>query len=520
MNENPTDWTVEAPSLTLYAFHLRNDITKGSQRVRDNANQLWEQCVALGEQYDIPILKSLKTALRSYIYNSTGGQHHYTPTNEDREVTEAEKPYLDDWLELVRIDPKLNKARHLRFHADVEKDGLRLMGEIYPLRIHDTYAVDLTFRYRETVEFAQLRSLNPADQLQSSLGKTLLLFAKPVNVPESAYQDFASQCVVALLAGTNDNPNLLSQGQLFGSPLFEYENDQENPRERVHILVWLNCHPETLQCIGQSEAYHALLTLLCCRHKILYAYHQSRQCNSTAWELYSQLEQKVEELVQPPEETLEQLKEWLKKIPQIAFEYAKYLRDIEDHYNTISDNAKNYASRLEKIQALSLPNDDLASLQNFLRHTCKPLQNQIKVDLRYLTPGQSLFQQMTDTIRGLVEVQQAERDRALQEDLRRSEEAAQKREQKLQLWITLVATGLAVSGISSQVQPQPVETFLNYRQPSGSTVCPNAGFSSCLFYSFLDVMIHVLFGVAAALLLRLIISAYQNKKTGSTNSKN
>lgn len=49
----------------------------------------------------------------------------------------------------------------------------------------------------------------------------------------------------------------------------------------------------------------------CCN--ILYAYHQSRQCNSTAAELYSQLEQKVEELVQPPEETLEQLKEWLKK---------------------------------------------------------------------------------------------------------------------------------------------------------------------------------------------------------------
>lgn len=147
------------------------------------------------------------------------------------------------------------------------------------------------------------------------------------------------------------------------------------------------------------------------------------------------------------------------KISQIAFSYAKYLRDIEDHYNTISDNAKNYGSRLEKIQALSLPNDDLTSLQNFLDHTRKQLQNQIKGDLRYLTPGQSLFQQMTDTIRGLVEVQQAERDRALQEALRASEKAAQEREQKLQLWITLLATGLAVSGISSQVQPKPVECF-------------------------------------------------------------
>jgi len=517
MNETATDWKVEAPSLTLYAFHLRDDITKGSQRVRDNANQLWEQCVALGEQYDIAILKSLKTALRSYIYNSTDGQHHYTPTNEERELTEAEKPYLDEWLELLRLDPKLSKARHLRFHADVEKDGLRLMGEIYPLRIHDTYAVDLTFRYRETVEFAQLRSLNPTDQLQGSLGKTLLLFAKPVNVPQSGYQDFANQCVAVLVPEMVGYLKPSAVGQLFGSPIFEYKNDQENPRERYHILVWLG-DEETRKRSG--EIYHPLLNLLCCRSKIFFAYHQSRLCNDSACELSSHLEQTVNELIHPPEETLEELKQFLKATQKIAFNYAKNLRNIKEYEGTIATNIQNYTTKLEEIKTLTLVNDNLAFLQSFLHQTCKQFQDQIQVDLNYLTPSQTLFQQMTDTIRGMVEIDQAERDRALQEALRDSEKAAQEREQKLQLWITLVATGLAVSGISSQVQPEPVETFLNYRQPNDSPVCPNAGFSTCLFYSFLDVIIHVLFGVAAALLLRLIVSVYQNKKTGSTNSKN
>jgi len=502
MNEIPLDWEVESPSLTLFAFHLRND-TKG---VRDNANQLWEQCITLGEQHDIPLLKSLKTALRSYTYNSKDSQYQYTPNNEDREATEAEKPYLDDLLELVRKDPKLGQARQLSFHALTGKDDLQLMGELYPLRIHDTYAIDLTLRYRQTVDFTQFSLLNSFEEIRGSLGQTLLFFAKPVNVPESNYQDFANQCVAALLPQTANNLNPSCQGQLFGSPIFEYKNDQENPRERPHILVWLNSHPETQQYIGQSEAYHALLNLLCCRHKILFAHHQSSLCSEAAWEIYSQLEEKVEELTQPPEETLEQLKQWLKQIPQTAFHYTKYLRDIEYHRTAIATNIQNYASRLEKLQTFSLPNDDLTFLQYFLNSTCcKQSQKQIQVDLNYLTPSQNLFQQMTETIRGLVEVDQAERDRILEEAFRESEKAAQEREQKLQLWIALVGTGLAVSGISSQVESTPVETILNYRQPNQPPICPTAGASTCILYSFLDVMIHVFVGVAAALLLRLIV---------------
>lgn len=151
----------------------------------------------------------------------------------------------------------------------------------------------------------------------------------------------------------------------------------------------------------------------------------------------------------------------------------------------LAANMQNYASRLEKLQALSLPKDDLEFLHHFLDSTCKQFRVKIRVDLRYLTPGQNLFEQMTDMIRGLVEIQQAERDHILEEALRDSEKAAQKREEKLQLWIALVATGLAVSGISSQVDSQPIETFHSYRQPNQPPICPTAGASICLTYNFL-----------------------------------
>jgi hypothetical protein len=504
MNDTPKTWRIQNPSVTLYAFHLRDEITKGNQQAMDNADQLWEQCIALGEQRDILILKSLKTELRSYTYNHQDGQYYYNPANEDKEATETEKFYLDNWLDLIRKRPQSGKSRYLRFHSDSEENGLRLLGEIYPLRIHDTYAIDLTLRYQETIDFVQLNQLNPTDQIQASIGQTLLLFAKPVNVPESAYQDFANQCVAALVSETVDYLKPSAVGKLFGSPIFEYENDRQNLRERHYILVWLG-DDETRK---QSEAiYHALLDLLCCRNKIIFTYHQSRLCNDSAWKLSSHLEQTVNELIQSPEETLEELKHFLKTTLETAFNHAKYLRDIKEYKTTIATNIQNYSTNLEKIKKRSLVNDDLAFLQIFLHQTCQQFQKQIQVDLNYRTPSQTLFQQMTDTVRGMVEIDQAERDRISEEAFRESKKTAQEREQKLQLWIALVGTGLAVSGISSQVESTPVETILNYRyrQPNQPPICPAAGASTCILYSFLDVMIHVFVGVAAALLLRLIV---------------
>ncbi|NEP01394.1 MAG: hypothetical protein F6K58_22605 [Symploca sp. SIO2E9] len=495
MKQTPTAWRAQNPSLTLYAFQLRQDISKSNQQVIDNANQLWEQCVALGEQRNIQLLKSLKTELRCYTYDSKDSQYHYNPSNEDQEATEEEKAYLDDWLELVRKAPQSNQARQLRFHTDSDKNGLRLMGEIYPLRIHDTYALDLTLRYRETVDLTQLSKLNPTNQIQASIGQTLLLFTKPVNVTESAYQDFANKCVAALVKQTPDHLQLSATGQLFGSPIFEYDNHKQKPTQRRHILVWLDSHPETLN--KSSEAYHSLLNLLGCRSKILYAYSQSRQCAHATRELYSQLEQKVEELIQPPEETLEELKQWLKLIPQKAFHYAKYLRDIQDHTTAITTNIQNYTSKLEKIKQLTLPNDDLAFLQNFLDYNCKQFQNQIQVDLNYLKPGQNLFEQMTSTIRGIIEVKQTESDRKIQETLKTNEIEAQKREQKLELAIALVGTGLAVSGISSQVAPNPTEQI-----PSLSK---EANLPSYFGYSALDMVFHILLGVIVAIPVGIIV---------------
>ena len=515
MNQTPTDWKLETPSVTLYAFHLCHDITSSSQQVRDDADRLWEQCITFGEQRHILPLKTLKSSLRSYTYSQKDHQYYYTPTNEDKEATEAEKSYLDSRLELVRLEPKLNWARHLRFHSESEENGHRLRGEIYPVRLHDTYAVDLTLRYEEIVDLAQVRSLNAADSIQASLGQTLLLFAKPVNVAESAYQDLATDCVRSLFTDKAATIRLSAVGQLFGSPIFEYDNDQEKPTQRRHILVWLNTNPETQKQLQQGEVYQtfsqALLNLLCYRSKIIFAYHQSRLCDRAAREIYSELERQINTLATPSQETLEELKQWLKQTPLRVLEYGRLLRDIEDHQNAIATNTENYRFKLDKIKTLCMEEDKLEFLENFLNSTSKYFQAQIQVDLRYLTPAQTLFQQTVETIRGIVAIE--------------AEEQAQVREQKdkerdrnLQTTIAAVGGGIGVAGVVATSFP-----YLIPPDPKTARIPLQAPFTSGSLHPFIwVVLLSIVFGFVGAGVVKVLTSPRRDKRAklkSSTNNK-
>lgn len=239
---------------------------------------------------------------------------------------------------------------------------------------------------------------------------------------------------------------------------------------------------------------------MCCRSKIFYVYSQSRWCNQQARKLYRQLDGKVKGLQQLPSEPtkrLKQLKEWLTELSQIAFDYANQLRDLELHHTTIEVNSKNYRFWLNQLQAISLENEDNLELwQQFISKNSERFREQIHTDLCYLLPGQQLFQQLIDTIRGIVETEQAESDRA-------TESAAQKRQQRLERLITVVSTGLAVSGISSQVTSEPVKTILTKHQTSNS---PQAAIPIALsYYNFLDVLFHIVVGVIVALPVGLLV---------------
>ncbi len=488
---------IKNPSVTLYAFHLCQDLTQEPGQLRKDADLLWQNCANLSEPLAIPDLKSFPEKLQSQ------------PT---------QTPITSRYIELLPDNGRL------KYTPPLQIEGSALTVEIYPLQIHDTYALDLTLYYQNiTVSASQFSHLNPqscllASKINSSLGQTLVLYAEPVDSSEED-RKLADACVDAFLQGTNQKrPFFSASGQLFGSPIFEYDNGEEKASEQCHILVWFNRHPETLNLA--QETYFSFLNLLCCRSKILFAYHEARWCYRQTRGLYGELEDEVQlfkELPTEPEERLKQLKQKLIQIPPKMFEYGRYLRDIEDHKTAIATNAKNYDYWLGKIRESSLEGNDLEFLANFLNQRSQQFQNQIQVDLSYLTPGQQLFEQMLGTIRGIVEIEQAESDRALEKALREKEEAADKREKSLELWIALVGTGLAVSGISAQTDAKPVETILPQLYPQiypnqQSLDCPKAGLNPCLIYSSAYILFHVGIGAIAALILWVIIRLVSKRK--------
>ncbi|UNU25282.1 hypothetical protein [Microcoleus vaginatus] len=457
MNNTQLTGKLANPKLMLFAFHLCSNLAKGDKQSVE-ADHLWHKCVALGQLLQTePKLDFLPENL----------SNRNSQNNEQSE-------YVELW--------QSNVERLVSFTTVSQPDQLPLKGVIYPLRLHDTYALDFTLLFRNsTVEVKQLSSLNfqgcllPCE-IEASLGQTLVLFAKPVDFAGN-HQDLAVDCVEALFQDSElkqPKPYLVGDGKLLGSPIFEFDNSQEDPRLKCHILVWLDTNEKTLKWEEDGYYYRPLINLLCCRSKIIYAYHQAYRCNEEARKIYRQLEEKVEEfsrLKSDREERLEQLEGCLTELPQIGLNYARYLRDIEFHQTTIETNVANYSYWLKQLGDCSVQEmDNLDFIQKFVDRSCPIFQKQIKVNMSYLTVGRQLFQQMIETIRGIVEVD-------AQKQQVQYEKVEKERDRNLQNTIQAVGTGIGVgvgfAGIVAAGYPLIIEKPWDFPSPQHPLLPPH-----------------------------------------------
>ncbi|MEH2024161.1 trypsin-like serine peptidase [Nostoc sp.] len=380
MNEITQSLGLCSPSITLYAYHLRNSINQGEEPTVVEAPQLWEQLIDLGNKLHIPELQTLKQKLICYQDNQ------YFPQAEDSLGLE--------YSNLLR-----NQEQSLNFRLIPRTGGLELQGLLCPFRLHDSYAIDLTLYSQETFSIPQLSNLNSenlllAPQIQASLGQTLLLFGQPI-APQENYQNLADACVKKILLERNST-ELIGTGYLLGNPIFEYESAHTDPAQKLHILVWFKC--QDMNQNHMDKVAEILLYLLWCRHKIQYVYYQSRWCDRQTKKLYGKLpeyERRFHQITQVanPQWQLRQLQV---DLSNIGLEYARYLGELADHENTIAINEKNYRNKLEKLE--SLPETNLALWHQFLRYSQNKLEQQIQTDLRFLERGRDRLQLLKVTV--------------------------------------------------------------------------------------------------------------------------
>jgi hypothetical protein len=478
---------IQNPSVTLYAFQLRTEMATG---VVADAAHLWEKLAQLSHYFSIPELQQLPEKLICY----QNGNYH----------PDGELGQRTHYLELIQPKPA-----ELQF-SPVTQDELTLSGSVYPLRLHDTYAVDFTVSFQhQEVAINQLRHFNPQNclipsHIQASIGQTLLLYAEPLKLKNALEAKiFADECVKALLQ-VAEPPPLSNQGILFGSPIFEYEAipkfDAPHPNELTHILVWLGNPAKTLKLVKETKFSFDLINLLNCRNKVLYAYHQASQSNDSARQFYTELEAKTQQLDQLPKAQEERLKLLECVLNNTSFDilkYARYLRNLADHRTTILTNTTNYAKWLKYIREISLPTDDLTFLDDFHKNTREHHQQQISIYLDYLKPGHQLFEQLTTTILGLVHIEEQKQQMI--------------RARKFEFLITFIGAAVGTGAISATVIPEPpnlvelVSQFFDFAQlPLFET--PQWLNHFALPENLLKVMFHIIIGGMTALVFAPLIS--------------
>ncbi|MBE9051085.1 hypothetical protein IQ243_11780 [Nostocales cyanobacterium LEGE 11386] len=253
--------------------------------------------------------------------------------------------------------------------------------------------------------------------IQASLGQTLWIYGEVD--PSENCDILAEKLAIALVANTNLNPEQKNKGELFGSLLFEYQaldpNYPDEPAKHCHVLIVIN-HNQSPTVALSNKTYDWLLKLFWSYHKILYIYQPARERYREAREIYSDLETKIQKfnnLISTNQAELSDFKNLMAKIPIKNFDYTRCVQDLQMHHTAITTNITNYRIYLDNIKNIS--NGDIPpSWQDFLNKECEKWQEQIQIHINYLVPGQELFGQLVDTIRGIVETQQAESDRSLE----------------------------------------------------------------------------------------------------------
>ncbi len=373
--------------------------------------------------------------------------------------------------------PNQKRKRQQNFKTE---NGLK--GFIYPQAIHDTYALNLRVAFPEQYGADQyscedLQKLNPNNCFKVDihdraefLGQTLLLTVYLNQAPPSNPRDLdqaAKDCWYAFFdippADIAQFPQLYRVASCCNGYLYEFGNPRETVSENPygHLLMLFMFDKSTTKTL--NKFYWSLPNLLLYRHKMSSTFRQSRLFYQNADEIVNDNEQRINKLKQNyfnrendqllSDESLKDLKNQLKNLLTISLAYSHQLRNLEYARNTIAINHRNYLATLEQMEQLAAEEKmgqliprPLTALRVFGEKEAVTFQDQITADLNYFRHGSGLLDTAINSIRGLVEIDQAESDRA-----RQAQEIESDR--TLQNMISAIGGGLGVAGVTATAYP-------------------------------------------------------------------
>ncbi|MEC4896307.1 MAG: hypothetical protein SAL07_25300, partial [Oscillatoria sp. PMC 1051.18] len=316
------------------------------------------------------------------------------------------------WLaELSDLCQRLQIPSEAKYHQNrdyyFQTDKLEGIYNCQDFGDTDNLFIGCSFLHQKPADVNCLQQFKTKLDLKANIGKVWLILGN-LDFPNSAAPETLAQTIYQTFNQTKNTINLQT-GTLANIPFFA-ELDS-------NIIIFLAPNQDILDKI--SNFYYELLYLFFYQQKIDWIYKQSRI-------IKQRLES--EDFFPPPAAIPEiqlnsdlnldtaSLQELKKALLTNQIGLDKHTRGIEAlavQLQSLKTNLNSYEKRLQVIQnqASEIGKTDLKLLADFQNIIAPRYLNQIERDYASLSPGLKVREQYINTIRGLVEISQAERDR-------------------------------------------------------------------------------------------------------------
>lgn len=257
------------------------------------------------------------------------------------------------------------------------------------------------------------------------LGQTWMISGWTVPANNAILEANAHQAYKALIPQGYQYQNL---GTFLGATVYKMWRGKERwdkiEKESHAIVVF---YPDKPTFKKASRYYNEWRYLFYCRHKIIWAYENGQELRSRLLEKYKHSLIDRKRLQSLSTKELQELKSDLQKNIDNVFDYIQNINLLKIQQHTIEVNERNY----ERQRQASFPN--IKFLEDFSNIVKDKYQVQLKQDYDALNSGVAILENLTATIRGMVEIEEAQRDR------------------NLNTTIAIVGIGLGTSQIASSV---------------------------------------------------------------------
>ena len=411
------------PNLDLFVYSLREGLGYKNSDIRENQRLFWKLLPdELEKQRDLSFEREETTATPHYLEllkGSDDGDEVY----ELKEKNASESPPIQGYYYPVRLADSygLMLDCYLAHQPPSETDKVPAETEKFPAKS----SIARLKAYAETILDKARMSSTYTSELY--LGKTWTISGcldpeiNPKGIITELYEGLgfgkldAESCQWGTFLGVDCC-------EIYRAPLQWKVRDKE-----IHILFFF--FPDLEKANEFSGIYKTWMELFHYHHKMNWAYWQTRDLKRKMMENYGQSFAIAKTL---PNLSLSQLEQKLQETTEILSNYAYNISYFKIQPHTINTNLHNYQSCLQELQ--QHPETDLSFLANFADNVKTKYLAQIEVDRQTLSEGLRVLENLLQSIRGKIQIEQTKGDRELNETL-----------QVLQIF----GAGLAVSGITA-----------------------------------------------------------------------